>query len=56
MTHIQKKFGRRLMKCTRAMMRRAIAHQEKAKNRNDPMLKAHYSMQPGVGKITKERS
>src|SRR5436309_15578534 len=44
------------MKCTSAIMRRAIAHHENAKKRNDRMLKSHYSMQPGVGKINKERS
>lgn len=35
-------------------MRRAMAHQEKAKNRNDPMLKTHYSMLGFVLKMTKE--
>jgi len=32
------------MKCTIATMRRAIAHQEKAKKRKDPIAKSHYSM------------
>src|SRR5215469_15302077 len=44
MIHNQKKSGRRRIKCTIATIRSAIAHQENAKNRNDPIVKTHYNM------------
>src|ERR1700681_1300833 len=44
MTQIQKKFGRRRMKWTMATIRSRIDHHEKAKSRNDPIWKSHYSM------------
>src|SRR5579863_4304021 len=46
MIHSQKKFGRRRMKWMIAITRSAIAHQEKAKKRNDPIAKSHYSTRP----------
>src|ERR1700692_1258867 len=44
MTQIQKKFGRRRMKWTMATIRSRMDHHEKAKSRNDPIAKSHYSM------------